>query len=225
MNKLKKQAFTRFFLGLIFVWVLIFLPALSLYYWHGWVYWSILLVWFIFAVNYLLKKNPELLRRRLRRGPIAEKKKSQKIIQAFATFFSFAVFVLAGFDFRFNWSEVPGFVNITAFVLVVLSFWIVFLVFRENTYASSIIETEDEQKVISTGPYAVVRHPLYTGAVLLYFVTPIALGSYWGLIFSFAVFIMIIFRLLDEEKFLLSKLRDYKEYCEKVHYRLVPGLW
>jgi protein-S-isoprenylcysteine O-methyltransferase Ste14 len=225
MNELKKQAFTRFTLGLLFVWILIFLPAWSLYYWQGWVYWLILLLWLIFAINYLLKKNPELLQRRLRRGPAAEKERSQKIIQLFASFFSFSVFVIAGLDFRYNWSEVPVSLVIIAYLILALSFWILFLVFRENTYASSIIETESEQKVISTGPYAMVRHPLYSGAVLLYFVTPIALGSYWGLLFSFAIFIMIIFRLLNEEKFLLNNLKGYKEYCEKVHYRLVPGLW
>ena len=205
--------------------ILLFLPAWSLYYWHGWVYLLILLVWIIFAIQYFLKRDPKLLERRLRRGPTAEKEMSQKIIQLLASIFAFSIFVIAGMDFRSGWSEVPMFLVIAACLLVILSFRIIFLVFRENSYASSIIEIDSEQKVISSGPYSIVRHPMYSGSVLLYLVTPIALGSFAALPLALAVLVMIILRLLNEEKFLSGKLKDYKEYCSTVRYRLIPHVW
>jgi protein-S-isoprenylcysteine O-methyltransferase Ste14 len=136
-----------------------------------------------------------------------------------------AVMLVPAFDRRFAWSAVPSYVVVAGDLLVVLGFLIVFLVFRENTFTSAIIELSTEQKVISTGPYALVRHPMYIGALIMLVGVPLALGSWWGLLTVVAMTLVIVWRLLDEERFLAKNLAGYSEYQSAVRYRLLPFVW
>jgi protein-S-isoprenylcysteine O-methyltransferase Ste14 len=158
-------------------------------------------------------------------GSIAEAKRSQKISQGFAAVFFVLLLLIPPFDDRFGWSNVPLYLVLISDVFVAIGFAVVFLVFRQNTFASAIIEVKAEQKVISTGVHSVVRHPMYSGALLLLFFTPLALGSFWGLFVFFPLLAVICFRLNDEEKTLLKELNGYKEYCNKIRHQLIPYIW
>lgn len=155
-------------------------------------------------------------------GPGAEKEKSQRLIQLLAIIVFIGVFILASLDHRFSWSAVPPSVVIAGNILVALGFLIVFLVFKENPFSAATIEVAAGQKVIATGPYALVRHPMYSGGLVMLFGTPLALGSWWGLLMFIPMTLLIVWRLLEEEKFLLKNLPGYSEYYQKVRYRLVP---
>jgi len=172
-----------------------------------------------------MKKDPKLLGRRMRGGPVAEKEMSQKIIQTLTAIMFIAMLVVPALDHRLGWSEMPLYVAIAGDVLVAVGFLIIFLVYKGNTFASATIEIAPDQKVISTGLYALVRHPMYMGALLLLVGMSLALGSWCGL-FVFLLFIpALAWRTLDEERFLATNLPGYSEYLDKVKYRLVPGLW
>lgn len=214
------------FLFLVFILGLtLFLSAGSFVYWQAWVYLGVFSVCVILITLYLARYDQRLLASRVQAGPTAEVQKSQQIIQSLASLFFIGLFVVPGLDFRFHWSNVPPILSLIADGLVALSLFIVFLVFRENTYTSAIIEVADEQKVISTGPYSLVRHPMYAGAFLLLLFTPIALGSWVGVPFALPVILIIVIRLLDEEKYLAANLNGYEEYRQKVRYRLIPFIW
>lgn len=133
--------------------------------------------------------------------------------------------MILGFDYRFNWAYVPTYIVIIADEMIFFGFLIVFFVFKVNSYSSSIIEVSKNQKVISTGPYAIVRHPMYVGALMIIIFTPLALDSFWGLIPSLFISIFVVLRLLNEEKILLKELKGYKEYCIKTRYHLIPFIW
>jgi protein-S-isoprenylcysteine O-methyltransferase Ste14 len=165
------------------------------------------------------------LRRRLAAGPAAERERRQKVIQAIASIAFAGIFLVAGLDHRLGWSNVSVSLVLAGNVLVLLGLGIVFLVFRENSYTSATIETTDNQPVISTGPYAVVRHPMYAGAFLFLIGTPLALGSYWALLSVAVLVFVILLRLLDEERFLSQRLPGYGEYLSKIKYRLIPFIW
>ena len=158
-------------------------------------------------------------------GPAAEQHKSQKIIQALAGIFFILPFITASIDHRLGWSKVPTGIVLLGDILVALGLYIVFLVFRENTFTSATIEVKDKQKVISTGPYAVIRHPMYSGAFIMLLGIPLALGSWWAFIFVFLLFAAFVWRLLEEEKFLSKNLPGYTGYRQKVRYRLLPFIW
>ena len=136
-----------------------------------------------------------------------------------------ATIVLPAIDHRFLWSDAPIYIVILGNILVVLGFLIIFFVFKENSFTASTIMVAEGQKVISTGPYAIVRHPMYSGGLIMLFGVPLALGSYWGLLAFVAIALVILWRLLDEEKFLKQNLPGYIEYCQKLRYRLVPFVW
>jgi protein-S-isoprenylcysteine O-methyltransferase Ste14 len=205
--------------------VLLFVPAWSVDFWQAWVFLFIFSIAVVAITLYLLKNDPKLIEGRLKAGPYAEKEKNQKIIQTFASLFFILLIVVPALDHRFHWSDVPIHFVLVGDIFVLLGFLIVFLVFKENSYAVGVIEVGKGQKVISTGPYAVVRHPMYSGALLMLCFVPLALGSWWGLIFIFPMFFVIVLRLLDEEKFLSKNLPGYKEYRQKTRYRLVPFVW
>lgn len=203
----------------------LFAPAGSLYFWQAWVYSIIYVASSVTITFYLWRTNPELLARRVNAGPDAEKEKTQKITHFFVLLLFIAILVISAFDHRFGWSHTPFYIVILGDVLVVLGFFLLFLVFRENTFASAIIEVTANQKVITTGPYSIVRHPLYVSGLIIMLGTPLALGSWWGLLLFIPFTLVIIWRLLDEEKFLSKNLQGYSEYCQKVRYRLIPFLW
>lgn len=203
----------------------IFVSAGTFHYAQGWIYLIVFAVPVLLITLYLFQHDTELLERRITAGPAAEKEQSQKIIQSMAQLAFCSVYILAGLDHRFGWSHIPIWISLLAALLVVLGFWIVFLVFKENSYTSAVIEIDVNQTVVSTGPYKLVRHPMYTGAVLMMLFSPLALGSYWAeLGVAFLVY-SVILRLLDEERFLAENLAGYEDYCRKVRYHLMPFVW
>jgi len=202
--------------------VLFFLPAGTWDYWQAWVYMLVLLLPMSLVIPYLIKHNPELIRRRMN---FKERRTEQRKIIYLSYPFFLLMFLLPGFDRRFGWSSAPTWVVIAADILILIGYGIVFLTFIENTYASRVVEVTEDQQVISSGPYAVVRHPMYVGVLLMYFFTPLALGSWLGLIPALALFPTIILRILDEEKALAQDLPGYTEYMLMTPYRLIPGVW
>ncbi len=201
--------------------LVLFLPAGSLKYWEAWIWWSIISAMTLFIAAYFLKRNPELLSRRMK----VKEKEPQPAIIRFLSFLSLFAFLVPGFDYRYHWSAVPVWIVILANALVFLGYLFIFLVFKENSYASTVIQVEKEQPVITTGPYAVVRHPMYTGLLIIQLFTPLALGSYWALIFSLLFVPMIMFRIKKEEELLLRDLPGYADYANTIRYRLVPYVW
>jgi protein-S-isoprenylcysteine O-methyltransferase Ste14 len=225
MNDLNRRAFGGLLRMMLFLSALVFLPAWTFRYWQAWI---CLLVFFVCATGitlYLMKNDPKLLERRMSAGSSAEKEKSQKIIQGLAAIAFVAMFIVPGLDHRFAWSLVPSYAVIFGDALIVLGFIFVFFVFKINSFTSGIIAVAAEQKVISTGPYGLVRHPMYLGALIMLVGIPIALGSWWGVLMLVPMTVVIIWRLLDEEIFLARNLPGYAEYRKKVRYRLVPFAW
>jgi protein-S-isoprenylcysteine O-methyltransferase Ste14 len=205
--------------------ILLLAPAWTLDYWQAWVYLSVFAVSAALITTYLWKKDPELLERRINAGPRAENEKSQKLIQVVASCVFIGTMILPSLDYRFSWSAVPLTVVVAGDFLVALGFLMVFLVFKENTFTAATITVAPDQKVVSTGPYAVVRHPMYSGALIMLFGTPLALGSWWALLMFIPMVSTILWRVREEERFLLENLSCYKEYCQIVRYRLVPFVW
>jgi len=225
MKELDKKVFgglLRLFIGLP---VLLFLPAWTLNYWQAWIFLAAYSLPVLAMTIYLMKNNPKLLERRISAGPGSEKRMSQKILNFLISKALIVAVVIPAIDHRYAWSAVPSYVVAAGDVLVVLGHLIVFFVFKENTFASAIIEVETGQKVISSGPYALVRHPMYIGWLVTFSGTPLALGSWWGLFTIIPITLVIVWRLLDEETFLAKNLPGYAEYLNRVRYRLVPFIW
>ncbi len=205
--------------------VVIFLPAGSIRFIEGWVFLAVFAGSSLAITIYLARHDPRLLERRIQAGPIAERERSQKFIQGIASLAFLATLVVPALGRRFGWARVPLPGVVAGDVLVGLGFLAVFFVFKANTFTSSVIEVAAEQEVIETGPYAVVRHPMYAGALVLILGIPLALGSWVGLA-TFAPFVVVLaLRLREEERFLAAQLKGYAEYCAKTPYRLIPGVW
>lgn len=220
-----KRTFAGLAQFLVALGAMLFLPAWSLRYWEGWVFWFEFSVLVTLITIYFLYKDPALIERRLKAGPLAEKEKRQKVIQWFANFFFLALIMFPGFDHHFGWSHLSLRLVVLGDTLVALGLTVIFFVFRENSYTSGVIEVGKEQTVISTGPYRLVRHPMYAGAILLILGIPLALGSYWGLLLCVPMVAVIIWRLIDEEKYLSKNLAGYIDYCAMTRHRLVPGIY
>jgi protein-S-isoprenylcysteine O-methyltransferase Ste14 len=222
---LRRQAIRALTQFQIFVALLIFLSAWSLRYWQGWLYWLVFsaAVWWI--TLYFLRHDPHLIEGRMKGGPGAEQQPAQKIIQMSAAVLAAALVILPGLDHHFGWSSVSSTVVLIAEAMVAQGFAIIFRVFRENSFAASTIKVESEQRVISTGPYGTVRHPMYAGASLIILATPLALGSLWGLLPAMALIAVVMVRLLDEERYLSVNLSGYESYRNSVRYRLIPMVW
>lgn len=216
-------------LGLIFLMLVLalalFISAGSLNFWQAWIYLATFAICTLLITAYLIMYDQKLLASRLKAGPIAETQKSQQIIQSLASLFFISLFIVSGLDYRFHWSKVLQVVSLMSDGFVVLGFFIVFLVFRENSYTSAIIQVSNEQKVITSGPYGVVRHPMYAGASLLLLFSPPALGSWVALPFPVLLILVIVVRLLEEEKFLSTSLSGYERYRHRVRFRLLPFIW
>jgi len=205
--------------------LMVFLPAWTVHYWQGWV---CLLIFFASAVGitvYLARRNPALLARRIKAGAKAESTRIQKVIQFFAAIAFVSLFVLSALDHRFGWSRVPIALEIAGDILIALGFAYVFWVFKVNSFTSGVIEVAPGQRVITYGPYAMVRHPMYLGSLVMLFGIPLSLGSFWGLLTIFFMATVIILRLLDEERFLAKSLDGYGAYIKQVRYRLAPFVW
>ena len=221
-----KNLNTKAFAGLLYVCIavsaLIFLSAWTLNYWQAWLFLAIFMVSISAVFMYLISNDPKLLARRVNN---TEETKSQKIIHFFINLAFAAVIVIPAIDHRFGWSAAPWYVVIVGNVLVSLGILIIFFVFKENSFTAAIIEVAADQKVISTGPYAWVRHPMYVGGLIFIFGIPLALGSWWGLLTVILFVPILVWRILDEEKFLIKNLSGYAEYQTTVKYRLVPFIW
>ena len=225
MKSLNNRAFEGLLFLLIALATLLFLPAWTFDYRETWIFLAVFFSPVLAITLHLIKKDPELLARRVNAGPDAEKERSQKIIQFLASIAFMMIFILSAIDHRHRWSVVPVFLVGVGDLLLALGLMIVLFVFRANSFASATIEVGTEQTLVSTGPYALVRHPMYLGAFILLVGTSIALGSWWGLPAVIPIMVAIIWRLLDEEVFLEKNLPGYLTYRKKVRYRLLPFVW
>jgi protein-S-isoprenylcysteine O-methyltransferase Ste14 len=203
----------------------IFLPAWTLRYWQAWAFLAVFVGCTLAITRYLYRHDRALLERRLHAGPGAERRKRQQIIQAFTSLAFLASLVVPAIDHRLGWSHLPPAAAIAGDALVALGFWVIFRVFKVNSFTASTVQVEAAQTVITTGPYAVVRHPMYAGALLLFVGIPLALGSLWGLVPSLAVAIALVVRLFDEEKLLVQELPGYAAYRQQTRRRLIPFVW
>ena len=219
---LKKKIVVRFSFIPLFLGLVVLLPAGTFKYWQAYAYFTAVIVPLTFVLFYFLKRDPKFLDRRTRN---MEKEKEQKFISFFSTAVFLTVFIVSGLDYRFSWSDVPIFIVIIADILVLTGYLLIFSVFRQNSCASRIIEVEENQKVISTGLYGVIRHPMYFGVLVMFLPTPIALGSYWGLLPLTVLPVALVLRILNEEKVLTANLPGYKKYCRKTRFRLIPFIW
>ena len=225
MKNLNIRALRSSLLGTITMAALLFIPAGTFGYWQAWLFMAVFVGASATITVYLAIRDPKLLERRMNVGPTAETEPTQKILMFFAMTGFIALFVFPAFDHRFGWSPVPSYVSLAGDALIAFGFLLIFIVIKVNAYAASTIQIAEDQKVISTGPYSLVRHPMYAGALPLLIGVPLALGAWWGLFVLILFIPALIWRLLDEEKFLQKNLPGYTDYCQEVHYRLVPFIW
>jgi protein-S-isoprenylcysteine O-methyltransferase Ste14 len=202
----------------------LFLSAGTIDYRQAWVFLGVNTVSSLPLIVFI-SNDPILLENRTKAGPAAEKRIIQKIIVLCAGLPAIAAFAVPGLDRRFRWSSVPSWLSVLGDILVIVSMWMVFRVFKENSFGSATVEVAKDQRVISTGPYAIVRNPMYTSAAIYFTGMSLALGSWWGLIPSVLTILALVWRLFDEEKFLAQNLPGYTEYCAKVRWHLIPGLF
>jgi protein-S-isoprenylcysteine O-methyltransferase Ste14 len=205
--------------------VALFVPAWTLHYWQAWLYLGVFFVLSVAITMDLMARDPQLLARRVHGGPAAETSRAQRLAMSVASAGFVAILVVSALDHRFGWSSVHTADVFGGDVLIVIGYVIIFFVFRANTFASSTIEIAMDQHVITTGPYAIVRHPMYAGAALYLIGMPLALGSWWGLLGLALLVPAFVWRMFDEEKTLTKSLPGYAEYCNTVRYRLIPRVW
>jgi len=225
MSSLDKKAFAGLAILFVVMASLLFIAAGTLHYWQAWLF---LAAYFVpsFAITiYLIKKDPALLARRMSGGPFAEKEPVQKVVMSIASLCFVGLIVVPAIDHRVGWSHPSPYVALAGNLLLLTGWLGIFFVFRENSFTSATIELAADQRVISTGPYAWVRHPMYAAALVMLSGIPIALGSWWVVSIVIALLPVLIWRLTDEEKFLARHLPEYEEYRRRVPYRLCPGLW
>jgi protein-S-isoprenylcysteine O-methyltransferase Ste14 len=221
-KQLLGKALSRFILGLIFISAILFIPAGSIEYWNAWLFIGILFIPILFVGIYLIIRDPELLDKRLNSQ---EKENKQKKMVLFTTITFLAGFILSGLDYRFGWSSVPLFLVVLSAIMVLIGYIMFFMVIRQNRYASRVVEVQEKQKVIDTGFYGVVRHPMYSAAILMFLFTPLVLGSFIALI-PFLIFpFQMNIRIKNEEQVLEEGLDGYVEYKKRVKYKVIPFIW
>ncbi len=222
MKNLVTKIVIRFSLLIVFIGSITILSAGTFDYWQAYVYFALLVVPMLFVLFYFLNNDPQFLERRIR---TKEKEKTQRVIQITFTSFFLSAFIISGFDRRYGWSDIPPYIILLADIVGILGYLVVFLVFKQNSYASRVVEVDDSQKVISTGLYGIVRHPMYVGVIIMWIPIPLALGSYWGLLPMTTIPLALVLRILNEESVLIRELPGYKEYCQKTKFRLIPFIW
>ncbi len=204
--------------------LVVFVSAGTIDYWQAWVYLAVSAVASILPLLAIIQ-DPVLLASRTRGGPAAEERPIQRIIVVCTGLAAIATFVVPGLDHRFGWSSVPPWLSVAGDLLIIASLWAVYRVFKENSFGSTTVELGQGQRVISTGPYAIVRNPMYSCAAVYFVGMSLALGSYWGLAPSILTILGLAWRLIDEEKFLAQNLPGYSEYCAQVRWHLIPGVF
>jgi protein-S-isoprenylcysteine O-methyltransferase Ste14 len=216
------KAIIRFILSVLILGCFLFIPAGTFKYLNGWIFLGVIFIPMIFTLIILLIKDPELLEKRFK---TKEKEKEQKLIQKLGIIPIAIGFLLPGFDFRYNWSNVPLWLVILAAVILVVGYILFTIVMRQNSYASRVIEIQQGQKVIDNGLYSVIRHPMYLAGNIIILASPFVLGSYFALIPMVFYPVLIIFRIKNEEQVLRKELNGYEEYLKKVKYKLIPLIW
>jgi protein-S-isoprenylcysteine O-methyltransferase Ste14 len=222
IGRVKRAIVLRFGLMPIVLGAVFFGTAGTFRYWQAWVYMAVLLIPMLGVVIYFLKKDPTVLERRLR---TKEKESRQKLILLLGWPSFLGVYLVPGLDHRFGWSAVPPALVMAADLLVLCGYGFFFLILRENRFAGRTITVDEGQRVVSTGPYAFVRHPMYLSVLIQWMLTPIALGSFWALLPAGLLPVILIARILNEERVLGRELDGYKEYMGRVRFRLIPGIW
>ena len=224
MKNPKAKMWFGFAMVSVLIGVTLFVSAGTTNYWQAWVYLGVGAVSGVLLTLSIIR-DPILLENRTKGGPTAEQRLIQKIIVLCTGFPAIAAFIIPGLDRRFAWSNVPSWLSIVGDLLIIVSLWMVYRVFKENSFGSTTVEITTGQRVITTGPYAIVRNPMYSSAAVYFIGVSLALGSYWGLVFVIPCFVIFALRIRDEEKLLQEELSGYREYMQKVRYRLVPHVW
>ncbi len=219
---MRVMAIRRFSAAALILGVIFFLSAGTIRYWQAWAYMAVLLIPAALVTRYLILHDPELLQRRL---TMQEERKKQRTIQKLGSLVWLSIFLIPGLDQRFGWSSVPWLLVVFSEVIIVSGYVLFFLVMKENSYASRIIEVRQGQTVITTGPYTLVRHPMYLAVLLMLVFSPLALGSFWAMIPALFTPLVLVLRIRDEEAMLLKDLSGYREYTRQTPYRLIPGVW
>ena len=212
-------------LGLVAFGLMLFLPAGTFHYWQAWVFLAVFAFYTWIPSVYLVRKNPAALERRMHAGPLAETRTLQQIVSTVVFICFPAMLVVSALDHRFGWSPVPTTVTVVGDILVAVGLGVAMLVVAQNGYAAANITVESGQTLVSTGLYGLVRHPMYSGSVIMMVGVPLALDSYWGLVFVIPALVALALRIRDEEELLQQQLSGYSEYEQQVHYRLVPYVW
>jgi protein-S-isoprenylcysteine O-methyltransferase Ste14 len=222
---LVRSALPRQAAFLLFLALVLFAPAGTLRYWQGWLFLGVFVGTTLAVGVYFLRQDPALVERRMRVGPAAEQEPTQKLIVTLMLMSFLLLVIVSAFDRRWHWSAMPVWLVLLAELGIVASFAIFVAVMRENSYAASTVRVETDQPVVSSGLYGILRHPMYAGALLTAVCIPLALGSSWSLLLLILVVPLLVWRLLDEERVLKRDLPGYADYCRRVRYRLVPGIW
>ena len=221
-KKLLRMTVIKLSASLIMIGIVLFISTGTINYWNGWLFLAAVLIPISEELRYLIRKDPELLKKRMR---TKEKGKNQKILISISTVFMGFAMIIPGIDYRYQWSHVPNWLVISAVAIFELGFVMYITVMKQNSYASRIIEVQENQKVIDYGLYSIVRHPMYVAINLTNLTMPLILGSYYALIPMFFCCFVIIARVKNEEKVMEKDLEGYKEYMKKVKYRLIPFIW
>jgi protein-S-isoprenylcysteine O-methyltransferase Ste14 len=220
--KLIFKAILNCFLALIFFGLSLFLPANSLLFWNAWLFLGVFIVLMFLILIYLSIHDPHLMEKRMRGD---EKEKPQKLIMLLLILSALLAFIVSGFDFRYHWSTVPAFLIVLSTSIMIFGFLMLFMVTLQNNYASRVIEIQEEQKLIDTGLYSLIRHPMYLAFSIIFIVTPLILGSYFAFLPVIFIPILVACRIVNEEKVLQRGLKGYDLYMKKVRYRLIPYIW
>jgi protein-S-isoprenylcysteine O-methyltransferase Ste14 len=221
-RQLISMALARLIPGIIIISAILFIPAGSIKFWNAWLFMGVLFTPMLFVITYLIIRDPELLYKRMNTN---EKEKTQKNVVLLTSIVFLSAFIIAGLDYRFKWSSVPFLLAILSSLLVLIGYILFFMVMRQNTYASRVVEIQEKQKVIDSGLYGIIRHPMYFAAILMFMFMPLVLGSFYAL-FPLLIFpFQMSTRMKNEEEILEKGLDGYIEYKEKVRYKIIPFLW
>jgi protein-S-isoprenylcysteine O-methyltransferase Ste14 len=217
-----KHAIFSYLVAAITTALLLFLPAGTIYYWQAWIFMALFFIPMALIAAYLFKYSPELLKKRL---DTKEKKPGQYILAKLFYLSVCLIFVISSLGKRYNWPSVPFAIVISSEILFLAGYLFLFLVFKENRYLAHTIVVTEDQRVVTTGPYAIVRHPMYLAELIMFVFAPMSLGSYWGIVANILLIVILIIRILTEEKVLLLELKGYCDYTQRTKYRLIPGVW